>query len=362
MTMRNLKICFILVAVTLSSQLYAQVKKAKTRPVWTVQQAKDWQSKWGWLRGSNFIPSTAINQLEMWQKDTFDPSTIDRELGFAQGIGLNSMRVFLHHAAWMQDKQGFKDRVSTYLAIAGKHHISTVFVLFDDCWNATYQIGKQPEPKPGIHNSGWVRDPGDLYYTEPKLVDTLEAYVKDVLTSFKNDQRIALWDLYNEPGNSKNGNKSMPLLKKVFEWGRAVNPSQPLSAGVWDFKLKELTDYQIKNSDVITYHNYGDVKTHQEAIDTLRSVSQRPLVCTEYMARSRNSLFSTIMPLLKKENIAAYNWGLVAGKTNTKYAWDLPVPDGTEPALWFHEIFRQDGMPYKKEETDVIKSLTGITQ
>ncbi|WP_316778241.1 cellulase family glycosylhydrolase [Pedobacter antarcticus] len=364
--MKHLKICLVLILLPLAFQSFAQQQKEKSSPspraIWSVAQAQEWQKKWGWLRGSNFTPSTAINQLEMWQKETFDPETISKELGWAEAIGMNSMRVYLHHAAWQQDKEGFKKRVSTYLDIAEKHHISTIFVFFDDCWNPTYTIGRQPAPKPGVHNSGWVRDPGPLYEQDPKLEKVLEAYVKDILTTFKDDKRIVLWDLYNEPGNSKNGNKSLPLLKKVFQWARTVNPTQPLSAGVWDFKLKELTDYQLKNSDVITYHNYDGVEEHQHAIDTLRSVSKRPLVCTEYMARSRNSLFSTIMPLLKKENISAYNWGLVDGKTNTKYTWDKPTPAGKEPELWFHEIFRKDGTPYKKDEVEVIKNLTGVTK
>ncbi|MBE7175872.1 MAG: cellulase family glycosylhydrolase [Mucilaginibacter polytrichastri] len=330
------------------------------REVWSVEKANEWYKQWGWLRGADFIPSTAINQLEMWQEESFDPKTIDRELGYAEGIGMNSMRVYLHHLAWQVDSAGFKKRVNTYLNLADKHGISTIFVLFDDCWNPTYAAGKQPAPKPGIHNSGWIRDPGDLIYSNPKLVDTLEMYAKDVFRSFKDDKRIVLWDVYNEPGNSKNGNKSKPLLEKVFAWGREINPSQPLSAGVWDLKLTELTDYQIKNSDVTTYHNYGDTKDHQRWIDTLRSVNGgKPLICTEYMARSRNSLFSTIMPMLKRENIGAYNWGLVAGKTNTIYAWDTPMPNGAEPKLWFHDIFKKDGTPYKKEETDLIKGLTG---
>lgn len=361
--MKHLKTALTLFLFICTFQSFAQQQKVKSGPtprkIWSVAQAQAWQKKWGWLRGSNFTPSTAINQLEMWQKETFDPETINRELGWAAAIGMNSMRVYLHHAAWQQDKAGFKKRMSAYLAIAAKHKISTLFVFFDDCWNPTYTVGKQPAPKPGVHNSGWVRDPGPLYQQDPKLEKVLEAYVKDILTTFKSDKRIVLWDLYNEPGNSGNGNKSLPLLKKVFEWARTVNPDQPLSAGAWDFKLKELTDYQLKNSDVITYHNYDDVKAHQHTIDTLRSVSKRPLVCTEYMARSRNSLFSTIMPLLKKENIAAYNWGLVDGKTNTKYTWDKPMPDGAEPALWFHEIFHKDGTPYKKDEVEVIKRLTG---
>ncbi len=360
--MKSLKIylaLFLLAFSLPSCMLEKKVAKQTTREIWSVEKANEWYKKWDWLRGADFIPSTAINQLEMWQEDTFDPATIDRELGFAEGIGMNSMRVYLHHLAWQQDKEGFKKRVAQYLDIAEKHKMSTMFVFFDDCWNPTYKAGKQPEPKPGIHNSGWVRDPGDLYHADSTLHDTLEVYVKDILNTFKNDQRIVLWDLYNEPGNSQYGNKSMPLLKKVFEWARTVNPSQPLSVGVWNLSLKELTAYQIEHSDITTYHNYGDPKDHQKWIDTLRSVSKRPLICTEYMARTRNSLFSNIMPLLKKEKIGAYNWGLVAGKTNTKYAWDQPVKDGREPVLWFHDIFHKDGTPYKQAEVDTIKALTG---
>jgi hypothetical protein len=360
--MKDLKTYLSLLLFALMFQACTQTQTGQVnqqpREIWTVEKANKWYERWGWLRGADFIPSTAINQLEMWQKETFDASTIDRELGFAEGIGMNSMRVYLHHAAWQQDREGFKERVKTYLDIADKHHISTLFVLFDDCWNPTYKTGTQPAPKPGIHNSGWVRDPGDLYHQDPKLVDTLEVYVKDILTSFKDDKRIVLWDLYNEPGNSGYGNKSMDLLKKVFEWGRTVDPGQPLSVGVWKRDLKELSDYQIQNSDVTTYHNYGDPKDHQFWIDTLRSVSKRPLICTEYMARTRGSFFSNIMPLLKKENIGAYNWGLVAGKTNTKYAWDTPMPNGAEPKIWFHDIFNADGSAYKQDEVELIRSLT----
>jgi hypothetical protein len=181
--------------------------------------------------------------------------------------------------------------------------------------------------------------------------------MKDVLTTFKDDKRIVLWDLYNEPGNSNYGNKSMPLLEKAFQWGREVNPSQPLSAGIWRYDLKDLNAYQLKTSDVITYHNYEDEKKHRVCIDSLKKLN-RPLLCTEYMARTRGSRFDNIMPMLKDENIAAINWGLVAGKTNTIYAWDTPMPDGAEPKVWFHDIFRKDGSVYNAKEVAVIKDLT----
>jgi hypothetical protein len=324
---------------------------------WTEEQAKQWATENGWLRGSNFNPSTAINQLETWQAESFDTATINRELGWAEAIGMNAMRVYLHHVAWEVDKEGFKKRMNDYLNIAERHGIKTIFVFFDDCWNPTYLAGKQPDPKPGVHNSGWVRDPGDLLFQDSTLMNILESYVKDVLTTFKNDQRIAIWDLYNEPGNSGYGNKSLPLLKKVFEWGWEIRPSQPLSAGVWSLGLKELNKFQVENSDIVTYHNYESPEKHQAAIDTLKRYN-RPLVCTEYMARRNNSLFTNIMPILKEQNIGAINWGLVSGKSNTKYAWDEPIADGSEPKLWFHEIFHPDGTPYKQEEVDLIKTLT----
>lgn len=348
------KFSCLLFIVLLSGNVTAQ----KERPVWTKEKAKNWYAHQPWLAGGNYTSSNAINQLEMWQAASFDSSLIDKELGYAEGIGMNVMRVFLHHLAWQVDKAGFKNRVSTYLRVADKHHIKTMFVFFDDVWQDTYKAGKQPDPKPGTHNSGWVQDPGKLIYMDISSVNMLEKYVKDILTTFKNDKRILLWDLYNEPGNTGHVNESMPLLKSIFTWGRQVNPGQPLSAGVWALDLKELNEFQLANSDVITYHNYGDEIAHQKWIDSFLLKTGRPLICTEYMARTRNSRFENIMPILKAHKIGAINWGLISGKTNTIYAWDTPIPDGSEPPVWFHDIFRKDGSPYKTEEIEFIKKMT----
>ena len=230
----------------------------------------------------------------------------------------------------------------------------------DDCWNDTAWVGKQPAPKIGVHNSGRVKDPGTMIYTHPDTLKVLKAYVKDILSTFKDDKRILMWDLYNEPGNNKQIEKSLPLLEKVFSRAREVNPSQPITSAVWNngSNFQVLNNFQLSHSDVITYHNYAYIDVHEKAIDTLRKY-RRPLICSEYMARKNGSLFFTIMPLLKKENVGAINWGFVSGKTNTIYAWDTPMPDGKEPQLWFHDILRKDGSPFSKEEIRLIKSLTG---
>jgi hypothetical protein len=325
---------------------------------WTEKKANEWYTKQRWITGCNYQPSTAINQLEMFQKETFDPKTIDKELGWAADLGFNTMRVYLHHILWTTDKDGFKKRLNEYLTISNKHGIKTIVVFFDDCWNDTYAPGKQPEPKLGVHNSGWVRDPGTMIYSNPDSLKVLEEYVKDLLTTFAKDDRILMWDLYNEPGNNEQFNKSLPLLKSVFEWGRQVNPSQPLTVGIWNGSknFNDLNKFQLDNSDVITYHQYKYIDDHINVIDSL-SKYRRPLICTEYMARSRGSLFQTIMPMLKEKKVGAINWGFVSGKTNTIYAWDTPIPSGEEPELWFHDILRQNGTPFSKNETTLIKKL-----
>ncbi|RCH56269.1 1,4-beta-xylanase [Mucilaginibacter hurinus] len=324
---------------------------------WPAEKAHAWYNQYKWLNGADFIPSTAINQLEMWQADTFDAATIDKELGWAENIGFNTVRVYLHSLAWKQDPKGFKQRMNSYLAIADKHKIKTLFVFFDDCWNPDPKIGKQPAPVTGKHNSGWAQDPGYIVTKEEDFA-FLKNYVTDVLTSFKSDKRILLWDLYNEPGNTKKFDASMPLLVKVITWARAVNPEQPLSIGLWRWDLQNLNAVQALNSDVITYHDYEDPDKHLRVLQMLKSHG-RPMICTEYMARTNNSTFLNSMPMLKRENVGAINWGLVDGKTNTKYAWNKPIPDGSEPEVWFHEVFRKDGTPYRQEEVDLIKKLNG---
>jgi len=323
---------------------------------WSKEKAKAWYAEHDWISGANFIPSTAINQLEMWQEATYDPETIDRELGYAAGIGFNTMRVYLHSLAYKADKASFKKRVKDYLSIADNHDIKTIFVIFDDVWDANPKIGTQRDPKTGTHNSGWMQDPGYPASNEMANSPELKAYVQDIIKTFKDDDRILFWDLYNEPGNNGKNTESLPLLTNVFKWAREINPSQPLSAGLWSWGYKELNTFQAQHSDIITYHDYENADMHRRVIELLKT-HDRPMICTEYMARTNDSRFSTTLPMLAKNNIGAINWGLVNGKTNTIYAWDTPIDSGEEPVEWFHDVFRKDGTPYRQDEVDLIKKL-----
>ena len=344
---------------------------------WTEKEAADWYAKQAWLVGSNYIPADAINELEMWQADTFDAKRIDTELGWAEAIGLNTMRVFLHDLPWQQDATGFKERIDTFLQIAAKHHIKPLFVLFDSCWDPEPRLGKQHAPRPGVHNSGWVQSPGAKALQDPAQYPRLEAYVKGVVGALAKDDRVLGWDIWNEPDNGNGGsyadleakNKSelvLALLPRAFAWARAAHPTQPLTSGVWKGnwsvaeKLEPGAKIQIEMSDVISFHSYDKPEVFEKRVLSLQQY-HRPILCTEYMARGNGSTFQGTLPIAKRYNVAAINWGLAAGKTQTYLPWDSwqhPYTD-REPAVWFHEIFRTDGTPYRTEETAFIKEITG---
>ena len=343
---------------------------------WTPAQANAWYQKQPWLVGGNYTPATAINQLEMWQADTFDPARIDKELGWAQDIGMNTMRVFLHDLVWQQDPKGYRNRIDTFLTICSKHGIRPMFVLFDSVWDPFPQTGKQREPSPGVHNSGWVQGPGAKALADPGEYPRLEAYVKGVVGAFARDSRVLAWDIWNEPENPNGSSYSKVepsnktalvegLLPKAFAWARAAKPTQPLTSGVWtgnwaESDLTPMMKIQLGNSDVISFHDYNDAAKFESRIVSLKRFG-RPILCTEYMARGNKSTFEGSLPVALKYRVAAYNWGLVEGKTQTHLPWDSwkqPYTGGRQPAVWFHEVFRIDGKPYREEEVKLIKELT----
>jgi len=353
---------------------------AGARDRWTAEQARAWYASQPWLVGCNFMPSTAINQLEMWQEDTYDPETIDRELGWAEGLGFNSVRVFLHNLLWQQDREGFLRRVDQFLAVADKHQIGVMLVPLDGVWDPQPKLGRQREPRPHVHNSGWVQAPGAAILGDPKRHDELRPYIYGLVYRFRDDRRVQVWDVFNEPDNpnrnsygSNGARTELPnkaematiLLGKVFRWAREANPSQPLTSGVWrgDWsKHDALAPYNkvmLEESDVVSFHSYAGLDHVRPGVEQLRRYD-RPILCTEYMSRGVGSRFDPVMGYFKREKISAYNWGLVAGKTQTNYPWETWKKRYTaEPELWFHDIFRKDGSPYDAREVEYIRGMTG---
>ena len=361
-------------ALAASASVLAAASPAHARDQWSKAQAQRWSASRPWQVGSNYAPATAINQLEMWQAATFDSVTIDRELGWAERLHMTTMRVFLHNLAWEQDAAGFKQRIDTFLAIAAKHHIKPLFVLFDSCWDPNPKLGPQHPPIPGVHNSGWVQGPGAARLADRSQYEKLHGYVSDIVGSFAHDERILGWDVWNEPNNDGGGNYAATpdkkaliagLLDQVFTWAQAADPGQPLTSGLWigdhwdqAGTLDPIERIQVARSDVMSFHDYNWPEKFAERARQMLSYG-RPVICTEYMARGAGSTFDGDLPIAKRLGIGMMNWGFVDGRTQTRLPWDSWKKPYTydEPTVWFHEVLHADGTPYRPAETDLIRRL-----
>jgi hypothetical protein len=276
-------------------------------------------------------------------------------MALAQRIGLNCARVFVQYLVWENDPEGLKQRMDKFLAIAAKHGVKTMFVLFDDCAFGTMTepfLGKQPDVNPGEYANGWTPSPGPSRVVNRDAWPKLEAYVKDLLGRFGSDQRVLAWDIYNEPGNTNMGAKSLPLLKAVFVWARQAAPTQPLTAGFWSPKLTDLNEMMLGQSDVISFHEYGRPDVMKHKITELRKEG-RPLICTEWMNRPLGSTFAAILPVLFQDRTGSMFWGLVNGKTQTNYHWGSKA-GAPPPQVWQHDIFRGDLTPYDQNELELL--------
>jgi len=312
----------------------------------------------------------------MWQAESFDTTTISKELKWASSIGMNTIRVFLHDLVYKEDPKGFLKRMDVFLSIANRYHIKTLFVFFDSCWDPFPAIGKQPDPVPYRHNSHWVQSPGANVLNDSTEYPRLEIYVKAVVKRFADDKRVFGWDVWNEPDNANEGTYSkvelpnknsyvLTLLPQAFMWARSQHPIQPLTSAVWKFygnwntnyQLDSIERVQVANSDMLSFHYYGNAADLEKRIVWMKKFN-KSMVCTEYLARGNHSTFETCLPVFVKYGIGAMNWGLVSGKTQTIYPWQSwSKAYTTEPEVWHHDIFRQDGTAYSSEEVAFIKSV-----
>ncbi len=345
---------FIICLLALTSTLFAQNQR------WSEEKANNWYRQFNWLTGMNYIPSDAINYTAMWDKTSFNPQLMEKEMALAESIGFNCARVVLQYAVYADDPEYFLKTFDKFLSICNKHGVKVMPCFFDDCYfgvNTDPVIGKQVEPLKGWYAWAWSPSPGHTMVVDQRFYPQLEKYVKEVMYKFKDDKRILLWDLYNEPTNGGLGFRSLPLVKKVFEWGQAVNPSQPLSIAAWNSD-EELNKIIYAYSDVITFHCYDTKEKTAAFVQRLKEFN-RPIICTEWLNRPVQSTIEDIMPLMKEQKVGSMIWGFVNGKTQTHLPWGFRPEKLPYTGVWQHDIFTKDFKPYKQEEIELIKRLTG---
>ena len=335
------------------------IASAQLEGQWSIEKINAWYADVGIIKGCNYLPATAVNDIDMWQESSFDPETIKAELKLAHESGYNSVRVFLHYLVWKEQKFTFKQNIETFLKIADRNGIKVMFILFDDC-NAPDQspfVGEQEAPKTGHHNSRWVACPGLDVVDDQAQFAGYESYLKDVISTYKADARIIAWDLYNEPGNTGVGMRSKGLLLNAFKWAREVNPSQPLTVGAWnlDNLEDEMSQIMMSHSDFITFHSYKDIADLKRRIAVCQRFN-RPIVNTEWLRRQAGNTFELVLPVFVENKIGWYHWGLVQGKTQTWLHWVSSKAD-IKDTPWQHDIFTPDYRPYNLEEIEMVKGF-----
>lgn len=352
---------------------------------WTTEQAQNWYQQQGWLCGFNYLPSTAVNWTDIWQAETFDAKTIDRELGWAADVGYNSLRINLPFIVWQHDRDGLIARIDRFLELADKRGLRTMLTLMDDCGFSGDEpyLGPQKAPVPGKHNSQAAASPGREIVCNRDAWPEVERYLRDIVRQFRDDRRVLLWDLYNEPGNrgifstgtvevlydEKLEHYALGLMQSAFRWVREEDPTQPLIVCAWKlpeekenevFYQHPLDQAALALSDVISFHAYTNTARMVAIIHQLQQLG-RPLFCTEWLARHVGSLIEEQLPLMHTANIAPYQWGLVRGKTQTWLPWPVVMKNTPDYCrLWFHDVFDENGIPFAKAEMALVHKLSRI--
>ncbi len=344
--------CFLMLLVGTSS--FGQ------EPRWNLQKAAQWRSEQpSWFCGMNYIPSDAVNYTAMWDKTSFSPQQIDREMALAQELGMNCARVVLQYAVYADDPKYFIRTFDKFLSICARHNVKVMPIFFDDCAfgvNTDPVVGKQSEPLEGWYAWAWSPSPGYSMVMDERTHGKLEKYVKDIMQRFKDDPRIFVWDLYNEPTNTTMPERSFPLLEKVFKWAREVNPSQPITSGMWN-ENEKLNKILLENSDILTFHYYGPKDGTRKWMERWLQYG-RPVICTEWMNRTSGSYVMDILPMFKENNVGSMIWGLVNGKTQTHLCWGHRPEQLPYTREWQHDLFHSDFTPYRPEEIALFKQLT----
>jgi hypothetical protein len=339
-----------------------KVTAQDTTQRWTESRAWKWYQQQPWPCGFNYIPAYAINYTAMWDKTSYDALAIDKELALAEKSGLNVLRAVLQFAVYENDPAYFLKTLDDFMTVCEKHAIKFVPALFDDCVFGIEhdpKVGVQPAPLQGWYAWAWSPSPGHSLVIDAGTHPRIEKYVKAVMGRFKDDQRILMWDLYNEPTNGGLGSASFPLLKKVISWARTINPQQPLTVDIWN-QDKRLNDIALAASDIISFHNYGNKEALQKQINELKKY-RRPLICTEWMNRPAGSVIAGNLPVFYEEKTGCMLWGLVNGKTQTHLPWGHRPGDPVQ-ATWQHDLYKADFSAYDPAEIAIITKLTSAAK
>jgi hypothetical protein len=371
----------------MSTAMAAAMLFAGDNVPWTKEKAWRWYNDQPWIRGCNYMPASAANRMDMWQeygsRERFEE--MDRELKIASDIGFNTVRVLLEEngfGAWYYEHDHFMKNFEKFLQLCDKYGIRAIVVLGNDCSRpkALWSIPK-PGPRPcdwGYHGARKQSQhgsfPGMMGYTsldDPELRPKFFRMCEEIMTKYRDDDRILFWNIWNEPGANRREEVTVANLREMFALAWKIGVKQPCAADVWtddfgtDAKAKNQAQYWAgKLSDIVSYHCYGDYEYQICVIRKLKRYYDRPMVNTEWLARIKNNDVFSAYPLFYIENVGCTCWGFVAGRYQTYEPWESmwrsydeghPATKDWDMTKWFHDLFRPSHRPYDPKEISLIK-------
>lgn len=327
---------------------------------WPVAKAEEYMKPYGAIKGVNYVPSYCASYIEMWHH--FNEQVILKELRWAKKAGLNSLRIFVAACQWESRREIVKARLDQFLDYAKELGFSVMLTLQPNTYMLPgNDLGPEEDPfilkfRPGVHDGGWIYKGAKIFDCNGQWVEDKEgigAFVTDIVSCYKDDPRVAFWDLYNE---CHEGN--VALMEYCFAKAREVNPMQPLTACWRAFEI----------SDVTTFHCY--VRPHQEIDKEWPGIHEfnfeqeseralntgRPVLCTECLARTFGNDLDVILPHYSRDHIGFYIWGLVAGTAQYHFPWGWPE-GSPEPRRWFHCIYYPDGTAFDDKEIELLRQF-----
>lgn len=351
----------------------------KTR--WSETQIKEWYNKLPWLTGSNFLPSNVINRFDMYQSYQSEEhlKVAEVELAKAYELGFNFVRLWTDFDCYYVDRNSYLSILDRYISICDKYHQKVMIVLaheedlpYGDKFVPQKQTG--PQKKLYTHFNRNYEE-YNKHFSERKhyleYQETKELYIQmvnDIVSKYRNDNKIIAWNIINEPGITI-GDRSIGIIKDLFNIVRGLDPIQPLCVDIWrninddgTFQSEaETIGYQL--SDFISFHSYSPFPSFERRIELLKNHYNRPIVVTEWLHRINHNNIEDIYPYLHDNKIGSCIWGFVNGDTFTDEPWDILWEQyekgNTEYDFtkWQHNILRRNLLPYDPKEIKLIKKI-----
>ena len=360
---------------------------AQRHEPWSRERAWAWYDRQPWIRGCNYMPASCANRVDQWQtlgaKERFEE--MDRELAAAEEIGFNTMRLAVElqgFGVWLAEHDGFMENFERSLELLAKHKMRAIVLLGNDCMRPK-RIWQLPKPGPqpcdlGYHGgrkqSQHGSFPGEIGYSQvddPVLKPKFYAMCEELMTKYRTDERILFWNLWNEPGNSHREQVSVEPIREMFRLAWRIDPVQPLAADVWYGEYGTTTNDPNRAqyvagalSDIVSYHCYKGFEEHVRIIAKLKRHFQRPMINTEWLARTVHCDVFDNYPLFYLERIGTLNWGLVNGRYQTHEPWEFlwkRIEQNPRQAAeldmtkWLHDLLRPSLRPYDPREINLIR-------